>query len=173
MGKKLEKSLIDARENPGQFVFHASDEYHHSEWLRIKVGTDVLRLIEEVKSCGKFPYRTESDVLRDAIFHRLAWLEMNYDPKWGESVRAMKRMHLLNAFAAEQANSSKWLEDLERNMNSPKITEKKRLILVGDMYDTLMAMSSDNEDKEIWLKALRDRYPKYVPKGFSFNRRTD
>lgn len=170
MGKKLGRALQETHESPDQYVFHASDDFHHSEWIRIKVGTDVLRAIEEVKSSGKHPYRTESDVIRDSLFHRLAWLQVNGNPRLAETVRSMKRMHLLNAFAAGEQEVSKWVEELEKNMSSPKLSEQKRFTLIQEMYDVIQAMSDDNEDKEVWMKLLKERYPKYCPQGFDMSR---
>lgn len=173
MGKKLEKTFADIRENPSSFVFHASDEYHHSEFLRVKMGTDQLRFVEEVKSCGAFPYRTESDVIRHAIFFLGAWLSEQMGGKWAEPLRAMKRMHLINALAESRRESARWLDDLAKNMSDPSTTERQKTELIENMYDTIMSISSENEERELWLKALQERYPKYCPKGFDMSRLTD
>ncbi len=178
MGKRLDKAYADAIEDPGLLIFYAQDDYHHSKTLRINVGNDYLRAVEEVVSSREFGYRTDSDFHRDAGFHRLAFLAANAEngrirKTLGETCRAMKRMHLLNALAASRREATKWLEDLSENMNDPRTTERQKAELVADMYDTIMSMSVETEEREIWLKQLKERYEKYVPKGFTFNRRVE
>jgi len=78
MSKRVKKDLKDAS-NPEEFIFHAADEKGHTKTMRVNVPTDLAQMLHQIVQKGHFPYRTDEDVIRDALFHRLAWLNENKD----------------------------------------------------------------------------------------------
>lgn len=173
MGKNLERAYSDLLIDPTRLVYLATDEYHHSDILRLRVGTDLTRAVEELIASRRYGYRTESDFYRDSGHFRLAFWSVNGYPKAAETCEAMERMHLINALSESRRQFSKWLDDLAKNMNDPATTERQKSEIIFNMYCVIMRISSEREEKELWLKALQERYPKYCPTGFDFSRLAD
>jgi len=67
-------TLEDPGYDESKFYTRATDKRGFSQDFHFRVAPDWLRIMEEVFDSKVFPYKTKSDIVRDALFHRLHWL---------------------------------------------------------------------------------------------------
>lgn len=62
--------------DPRKFYTKATDSRGHRESINLKVSPAIARLLSEIVQSRAVPaYKTVGDVVRDAIVHRLHWLD--------------------------------------------------------------------------------------------------
>lgn len=113
---RLEKSGID----PEKFYTRAHDDVGHSDWFKVRVPPKLHdRVMRHVGKRSKFGYTSVSAAVRDALTHRLDFIDERYgdeeehthwqnylaDQDWNETV------------AAEQ-HARRWVQEAREQMDS-------------------------------------------------------
>lgn len=171
MGKKTDNEIArctDQDSEAGTFIFNSQDEKGHSSHLRVAVSRDMFMMIAEIIEHGYFPYRTKEDLVRDAIYHRLFFLNDKKDLGLGRELRRMKaRQGIIEKYQTEKEHI-KWLEQLEIMLG--EITDETiRGSLVAEAYEQIVT-EPDPYWKQKGLDVLKSRYARYVPE-FSLDNR--
>lgn len=74
-----------------QIIFRATDKRGHYSQIRVAIPPEIAQMLETLMQTRQnLPYRTKTDVVRDALFHRLAWLQANRDMDFGEGLHRLK-----------------------------------------------------------------------------------
>lgn len=95
-----------------EFIFHATDKKgHHATLSKLAIPPEMDQAISQIIEQSHFEYRTKADIVRDALYHRLAWLCDHYDLGFGEKLRRVKS---IDSILAEEDSRIKYEEQMAR-----------------------------------------------------------
>lgn len=170
MAKRLKEALKQATD-PQEFIFHSTDEKGHSATVRVNIPNDMAQMINQIVQKGYFEYRTREDIIRDALYHRLAWLDANHDLGLGEHIRRLRAMDYIIEKESENIAFQGRIERLNQELASiPDEGEQKRLInaIMEEVYSM---------PKGYWrsryLTYLKDHYGHLIKPWSMAERRED
>ena len=155
MAKKLKEALKQATD-PQEFVFHSTDEKGHSATVRVNIPNDMAQMVNQIVQKGYFEYRTREDIIRDSLYHRLAWLDANRDLGLGEKLRRLRSLDYILEDENERIEFQHRMEKLGQELAAiPDEEEQKRL--VSDLASQVHLMP-EGYWKKRHLAYLKDHY---------------
>jgi hypothetical protein len=141
-------------EDPGysvdKFYTQATDARGHSSDLHVRIPPDWARRLDVVFESRAFPYKTRSDIVRDALFHRLHHLSERLSPGQQDDFAVLESL---------QAEAQAYLDDLER-------TDK----VIASLEAAVRRLSQvDPEEARRLIQAAGERIPAkaYLRRYFS------
>jgi len=144
-----------------EFFVKPTDERGHGPKLNARVPPDLARLVEVIVSSRKFPYRTESDFFRDAVWRLAGYLAPQIEAYEGTTILA-KLMAAEESLKVQEAGE-KLLQVIEslgqRLMALDSPTERKRLV---GKIESQMAQVKEDYWRERALRLLKERYGEYL-----------
>jgi Spy/CpxP family protein refolding chaperone len=163
-----------AEPNPGEspevameFIFHSTNDKkgHHAVLDKTAVTVEMKQAMKEIMIRGHFPYRTENDITRDALFHRLAWLSEHMEDGLGDYLQRIKAID--DALEQEQQRL-----DYERQMqqtlsvvNSLIDSPEQQKIIVNTVLEQIRNLPSGYW-KERYTKSIKSQFGHLI-KGWS------
>lgn len=101
------------------FYIRATDGNGHDSVIQTKVSPALLAQMQHVIQTRSVPqYRTNADIVRDALIHRLRWLHDEYDPTIDlHSLEIEQRQAQIDNLRTERASWEKLLADLEKQLS--------------------------------------------------------
>lgn len=153
--------------------YRTTDEFHHGVQIRTQIGGDELLMVDEAVQKSVFGVRSREDVQRQglALFGAVV-AEHDPDPIWGAHVRYCRKSQLATRQLARQHQTNTWMKEFERFMSDPQTTEDQKFSGVAEQYYIFkQETEEDPEGGKMDLKALKDRWPQYMPAGFDMKRR--
>ena len=102
--------------DPDEIHTASQDDHGHSAHLRVHVPKSWAALLQFVADSPSWPeFRSNQDIIRDAIFHRLHWIEAQKDREQFPYVQeALARERLLARLRIEEADADHREEMLAR-----------------------------------------------------------
>ena len=121
-----------------KFYIRHTDGKGQSASLRVTVPPELARQLQVLVESGKLPYKTKSDVIADAIHHRLHWLDHN--AVHSEDFSAAMRIVFLTSEAANAQADIQQREEMlgqiaELLASTKKIGDNARLKELVDRYE--------------------------------------
>lgn len=169
MAKRLKEALKQATD-PQEFVFHSTDEKGHSSTVRVNIPNDMAQMMNQIVQKGYFEYRTREDIIRDSLYHRLAWLDTNRGLGLGEKLRRLRSMDYILDDEQERIEFQHRIEKLGQELATiPDEDEQKRL--VSGLASQVQSMP-EGYWKKRYLAYLKDHYGHLV-KPWSMAERTE
>lgn len=112
-------SLTSATFSSENFYTRATDGNGHDAVMSVKVSPALIGEIQRLVQSRVIPqYRTHSDVIRDALIHRLRYLNDEYPGSTNlAALEIEQRQAELDRLATERAAWRKLLADLEAQLN--------------------------------------------------------
>ncbi len=155
MAKRLKEALKQATD-PRELVFHSTDDKGHSSTVRVNIPNDMAQMINQIVQKGYFEYRTREDIIRDALYHRLAWLDANHNLGFGEKLRRLRSMDYILEDESERIEFQSRIEKLSQELLAiPDKDEQRRL--VSDLANQIHSMPNGYWKKR-HLAYLKDHY---------------
>lgn len=156
-----------------EFYTRSVDGKGHQKHLRVNVPPVMFARMNELANDDGLPdYRTVQDVARDAIEHRLKWLQDNkgvleeYEQA-GQVSRAMSRVESLRAKTQELDNFIDQLHqgmaEAQRSLDLIRVEELTSIAattldsLAGDQYEQVRDIWKDGQG---WLRRFREQVDK-------------
>jgi len=144
-----------------EFFVKPTDEKGHGDKVSARVPPDLSRLVEVIVASKKFPYKTSSDLFRDAIWRLAALLSPHIDSFEGTTIIA--RLNIMEEILKPYRAGEKLVAEIDSLGLSllalDSLSEKKRL--VGITKENLEQVSSPYW-RERALKLLREKYGEYI-----------
>jgi hypothetical protein len=174
MGTKLKDILAKVSEDATYPAFYrTTDEFHHSVRMRMTVGADQVLMMDEAVQKGTLGIRSREDYMRQGgVYVAVVAAFFDPDPILGAHHRNCRKAHITIRRMEAQHQTNAWLKDLEKFMSSTQTTENQKFAGIAELcYQFKQESEEDPLSGEMNIKALQDRYPQYMPAGFSFKRR--
>jgi hypothetical protein len=114
--------MRDNNYSPDDIVTSSQDDHGHSAHLRVHVPKYWASMLEFLTHSPWWPeYRSSQDVLRDAIYHRLHWVDQQHGreqfPHVQEALARERLLARLRADEADAAHREEMLADIERSLS--------------------------------------------------------
>lgn len=143
-----------------QFVFRASDDYHHHTTMRFALPADMADSIAGLVDKGHYPYRTKEDVVRDSLYHRLEWLNANKDLGLGAFLRRFRAIDRILSEEEQEVEFANRLARMDTLVREAPDDDERRA-LVNEVLDELKAMPSSSWQKH-YLEEIKKRWPQLI-----------
>lgn len=137
--------------SPDKFYCRSSDTHGHYRHVRVNVPPTMAGMLESMVESGGIPeYRTSQDVIRDAIVHRLEYLNKVYmkSEKYERVLAVERRRALVEQLTLQMQEFGHLVESIRRSISEAA--------LAGDWYALQMAL--DNAEIEAEGPTMRDPY---------------
>lgn len=122
------------------FVFHATDKKGHCAQLRIAVPPDVDQTLTQIIEQHQFPYRTKADIVRDALYHRLKWLDDNHDIGVSDVVHKVRMQHILYRSAEDAKIFKEMMNNLRTTLEQIQDDREEQVRLVSSIAYEVISM---------------------------------
>ncbi len=158
---------MDLPENPHSLdnIFgRSTDEKGHSERIQVRVPPDIGRLCSVIVGTGKLEYETVSDLVRDAIWHRLADIVPNIDNHEGATLFA--KVNAMRDVLRSQKSNEDFMQIVNTLGSSLLMLDSReeRTKLVGKILK-----QAESITEVYWrnkcVKILKERYGEYFTPG--------
>lgn len=162
----------ETQEAAAEFIFHSTEKKkgHHSVLPKIAIPPELDQLMTEIMARTHFPYRSKADIVRDALFHRLAWLCDHMEDGHGDM---LNRVKIINAaIAAEQTrvDYEEVIQGLKPVLLSLSDSLEQQKILVGTVMEQIRNMPAGYW-REKYLDQMKSQYGHLI-EGWSAGKRS-
>ena len=154
-----------------KFYTQASDEKGHSVPIHIRIPPDIYRRIEEVVSSRTIPdYKTMSDLVRDAIHHRLNYLAQKLNLEEVDfTLRAVRNLQRIRDIEIRKGEIMKTIPKMSEMILQYRRegAEEKAIELLEDLVADILGIKDKYWRKkllselELTHQELLDRLPLY------------
>jgi hypothetical protein len=137
--------------NVGQFYTDSSDHRGHNVSTKVTLPPEVSGQISEVVQSGQVPqYRTANDLIRDAIVHRLHWLNENvFDDDHLRSVLTFEMMTTVQEnYVQEIGRRNDFIERTLETLTTLEANDRQMLVQALDWHEDAV---------ENWPEVWRDQ----------------
>ena len=157
----MSKLRLMDKPDPDEFNIPASDTKGHNVRLWLRCIPMMGRMIEQIIQSGKFPYRTQGDLLRHAVHRHVNWLNQQ------EQVTSVAGQvdAILAVMKDEEMNNdfnlvfSKLDDRISQHISAGENPEAVRLILVIQNHINQMP---DGYWKKRYRAQMADKYGRLV-----------
>ena len=120
--------------SPDEFYTHATDKKGHCVSIRTAVPPTAASAVDAYVASPLFPsYKTSQDVMRDALFHRLQWLEDNMTGQSADDIATWQAQIAIEKEAEWHRSSQKLVQDInDIRMNAMTELDMKRFREVAE-----------------------------------------
>lgn len=153
-----------------EFVFHATDKRGHHTTMRFALPVDMAQTISQIVEKGYFPYRTKEDVIRDALYHRLRWLEENKSIQLGgmlQRIRGISEILNQELFASQ---FQEHISNLDAALGKLAGDEEAQSRLVNTIMEQVLEMPAGHWKRK-YTSYLKQHYGEFL-KPWSMERRS-
>jgi len=153
--------LMDALD-PCNFIFHAADENGHGTTLRVRLSPSMMYELQVMIARQVGPYRTREDIVRDALYHRVAWIHANKEQvaELGDTQRRIAAMHMQVEYARQMAEFGKALDEMDKVLREIP-TMDKREVVVNNVWQQVLQVEDDSW-REVFAEKVRHNYSNYL-----------
>ena len=148
--------------NQDEFYCRGGDRKGHSAVKYLRMPPELVAVCEEIHQSKMFPYRTDSDIIRDAIVHRVAYLRtrMQSGKVDQEFVTIMSIQNILKEEELESEHRSAMarMESVMQEMQldpDEGIAEAKKLL--AKMFETISAMPNNFRRRQ-YERTMKQKY---------------
>lgn len=147
--------------SPDRFYTRATNDRDHGEYRRIKLAPEVIAEIERIVESRAVPeYQSLPDLVRDAVVHRIRWLNEHRRIPLSPTGKMMLLRAELARLEQRVQTRSAILQDLQRVAGAPGLQSADHDALVDTVRSRLEDL--DPEDREAILQDMRRSAPVYV-----------
>lgn len=148
-----------------RFYTRATDGQGHKESIHVKIPPYIARLMAELVESGAVPaYRTSGDIVRDALVHRLHWLDEQGYLRGSREARTLLRLQVAMQQRLDQEhNHQTYLRQIEQTaatarslaLMGPEGVEQARS-MVEQMLEAVAAVDDSPFWRERYRQALEE-----------------
>jgi len=144
-----------------EFFIKPTDEKGHGKKVSARITPDLGRLVEVLVSSRKFPYRTSSDLFRDAIWRLCGLLTpMADDHQASDLMTRLNMMEDLNEELLRYEKASQVINDLGLRLLAIKSLEHRKE-MVKMQYKLAEGIKNDYW-RETIVGMIKERYGEYL-----------
>ena len=144
-----------------EFFVKPTDEKGHGEKLNARVTPDLARLVEIVVASKKFPYKTSSDLFRDAIWRLCGLLAPVVDSHQASDL--MTRLNMMESLNEEHEGYEKLAQVVNglglRLLAIKSPGHKKELI--KEQFELARGIRNDYW-RELIIEMIKEKYGEYL-----------
>ena len=144
-----------------EFFIRPTDEKGHGDKVQARITPDLARLMEIIVSSRRFPYRTSSDLFRDAIWRLCGLLASVVDSHKASDI--MTRLNMMEELNEEQLGHERLAQtvnDLGLRLLAIRSPEH-RSKLVHQQYKLAEGIKNDYW-REVITGMIKDKYGEFL-----------
>ena len=171
MGLAPEGTDFPKDPNDFSFIFKTDDKSGGGGDVHTRVSSDLLMMMEIVVEQRLFAYRTKSDIIRDALWHRFKFLSSQRGADFSTYLSRLRSIH--RRTEAENANAE-FLSTIRRISETVDRlpTEEMKQEYIDAQVEDIRSMPSSIAWKQLYMEELKRQFGDRI-KSFSLSDMVD